>query len=70
MDWRASGKGIHLIKNIAELQIKFVFGHIANMGCRQDVRMRQQRVRGIVQRLCIECSPTNCAAALQQGLRL
>jgi len=54
VDRRAIGIGVDLVENIAELQIEFIFGHIANVRRWQHVGMGEQRVRGIAERLIVK----------------
>lgn len=54
VDGRAIGKRVYLIKGIAELQVKLILGDVADVwGC-QHVGGRQQRMRGVGQRLGVK----------------
>ena len=46
MDRGACIVGVDLVEDVGELQVEFVFGDIADMGCRQDVFVGEQDVAG------------------------
>lgn len=54
MDWRTLCEGVDLIKDVTELQIKFIFGDISDMGGRQHVGMGEQGMILIPQGFCVE----------------
>ena len=59
------GKRIDLIEDIPELQFEFVFRHVADLRCRQDVGLAEKSMRGIMERLLpvhVDCKVDSAAA--------
>src|SRR4051812_26169765 len=54
VDRRAGREGVDLVEDVGELQVPFLMGDVADVGCAEHVVQRQQRVGRVAQRLGVE----------------